>query len=604
MLHRIALCTRSLGLALLLNLPGSSAIAFTEPEDRPVLDPDQSEDNPRSDPDPAPYSLAPFLQAHPDGVLLVNAQLDTGDVDFVEVDLQAGDLLLLSVFEAGLGERHDTGLGVFALGGVNPVEVDDDSAAGFLSGAAVPVSQSGNWQIGVTGFSDPNFAGAHAEASAGLVPYELLIAVLRDPALREESDLDPGPQGSNDTPQTADPLSRTGGLIHASLGPGDLDYFSIVLEEGDRVVASVMDVRTGPLDGGDGELNDPLLALLDPQGGVFALDDDSGAGHLPNRGWTVPAGKGGTWNLVVTGFGDAALAGDHDTAPFDYALAVGVRRACPNVALIITGIVPPSSGHSYVAAALLEGDHYYTDRTVAGRHLLVDIPEPLQCGHWIKTANDDKPSTGESFLEFSVDRSARVWVGFDTRAAAPPDWLGNGFVDTGMILDIEDPDPNQEFVLYRRDYPAGSVVLGGNMATGASFPAGASNYTVVALPFASPSGSLQLFGTGEGGSVQLSVSGVVISVVTGPGATPAQVVAALAAAIDADPTLAALAINALATGNRLETNGDISNVSIADAGLSSAPTAMPGLPGPASALLAAALLLACLAGSAWISKSS
>jgi len=78
-----------------------------------------------------------------------------------------------------------------------------------------------------------------------------------------------------------------------------------------------------------------------------------------------------------------------------------------------------------------------------------------------------------------------------------------------------------------------------------------------------------LTGTAAGGSVSLTVSGQVVSVTTVAGQTAAQVVQALAAAINANPALQAAGVTASAQGNRLVTSGDITAVSISDAGFQS-----------------------------------
>ena len=76
-----------------------------------------------------------------------------------------------------------------------------------------------------------------------------------------------------------------------------------------------------------------------------------------------------------------------------------------------------------------------------------------------------------------------------------------------------------------------------------------------------------LEGQAEGGTVQQTVEGVVISVDTSAGQTAAEVMAALAAAINADPTLTDLGIYAFAVGNALITNGSLGEVIITDPGL-------------------------------------
>ena len=100
-------------------------------------------------------------------------------------------------------------------------------------------------------------------------------------------------------------------------------------------------------------------------------------------------------------------------------------------------------------------------------------------------------------------------------------------------------------------------------------------------------------GFAEGGAVDLTVSGVLISVTTTAGQSAANVIAALVDAINADPTLSAAGISALANASVLTTNGTIDNLVISDPGLSEAMA--PALGPWASALLTSLLLKTALA---------
>jgi spore coat protein A len=80
---------------------------------------------------------------------------------------------------------------------------------------------------------------------------------------------------------------------------------------------------------------------------------------------------------------------------------------------------------------------------------------------------------------------------------------------------------------------------------------------------------LEISGTAAGGSISITLSGVVVTVTTTAGQSASQVAQALASAIDANASLLAAGINATAAGGRVITNGDITSASIADAGLSS-----------------------------------
>jgi cysteine-rich repeat protein len=97
-----------------------------------------------------------------------------------------------------------------------------------------------------------------------------------------------------------------------------------------------------------------------------------------------------------------------------------------------------------------------------------------------------------------------------------------------------------------------------------------------------------LSGTAQGGHVSLTIDGVVVDVTTSPGQTAEQVIAALAAAIESDPTLSAQGISAQANGNVLTTGGTIESSDVADAGF--APP-VPGVSTLAPAAQAALLLL-------------
>ena len=558
-------------------LAAGAAAAFTESEDQPVLDPDGSEDNGSAAPAPIPFDAQAFGVAFPERVVLVRGQLDGGDVDYYAVELQAGELLLAGVL--GSGERDDSLLGVFLPASGSPDAIDDDSGARFFSRLAVPVPAAGSVRVAVSGFGDAAFAGAHQEATGGLVPYGLVLAVAADPASRQEGDLVPGPQGANDSPATADGLPPGGALVRGTLEANDVDFFSLELEVGDRLTAALFDLAPASLTSPAGERNDAILRLFDPTGAPFPAgsDDDAGPGFLPHA--SVDVDQAGTWTVALSGFGDDALIGAHEEGPFPYALVVATDRACPNAADVIASIAPPASGNAYALGNLDGGDHYYTDRFDAGRHVLVDLPPALDCAHWILTANNDKGITSLDHLTFTLNQNARIYVGYDTRATSAPDWLTNEFLDTGTTIDIADPDPTQEFRVYTKNFANGNVTLGGNKAPGAAFPGGGngSNYVVIAQPFVTAD-ILALAGTAAGGSVSVTIAGVLITMPTTFGQSPTDVTEALADAIHANATLQGLGIAGLAHDGSLLVTDPLQSVTIADAGLQQSGTAVPLVP--------------------------
>jgi cysteine-rich repeat protein len=82
---------------------------------------------------------------------------------------------------------------------------------------------------------------------------------------------------------------------------------------------------------------------------------------------------------------------------------------------------------------------------------------------------------------------------------------------------------------------------------------------------------VSFYGIAEGGGVELTVDGVLISVPTTPGQTAGDVAQAVAAAIETDPVLSASGVTAFADGNRVVTTGAIESVTINDPGLSTEP---------------------------------
>jgi hypothetical protein len=187
--------------------------------------------------------------------------------------------------------------------------------------------------------------------------------------------------------------------------------------------------------------------------------------------------------------------------------AVGVATSaaaqCVSPPTLIGAITAPpgSAAGDYVAAFLGIGDAYYTDAAAT----LEAIPPELDCAHWIRTRNADASATDPGFLEFTVLEPVDVYVLYDMRVALqperrPPDWLVTGFSYQHLLVDVDastagPSDVDMEFAVYRRSYPAGSVVLGANGATGADFDGDdgieTSQYVVAvtrpAPPLASPS---------------------------------------------------------------------------------------------------------------------
>ncbi len=91
------------------------------------------------------------------------------------------------------------------------------------------------------------------------------------------------------------------------------------------------------------------------------------------------------------------------------------------------------------------------------------------------------------------------------------------------------------------------------------------------------------FGTASGGSIDLVLDGLPLSITTLLGQSAAIVAANVAAAINADPDLMAAGVTALPQDHRVATNGDLTSLTLNDPGLL---FQVPALSGPALGILA------------------
>jgi len=115
------------------------------------------------------------------------------------------------------------------------------------------------------------------------------------------------------------------------------------------------------------------------------------------------------------------------------------------------------SGEQYTVenGQLANGELVYIDRS----YIFQSVPTDLVGVSYIKTANDDKNSTSDTFLSFDVGQNVTVYVSHDVRIMTKPNWLST-FVDTGWDLVTNDT----AFDVYGKDFVAGAVILGGNKA--------------------------------------------------------------------------------------------------------------------------------------------
>jgi len=191
-------------------------------------------------------------------------------------------------------------------------------------------------------------------------------------------------------------------------------------------------------------------------------------------------GKAQITDASKGGYTYTAAAGLSGTDQFTFKVNDG--KADSNVATVKVTIqaspAPPASlevqnvkvasGRAYVVAqGLKNAVKCYIDRD----YVYGDVPSSLQGAMYIKTANDDKTSKGSQFLTFEVNQDVTVYVAHDNRLAKP-DWL-KSFSATGMAIRTDKP-----FSLFKKDFSAGTVALGGNQTGSIN---SSSMYTVIAV---------------------------------------------------------------------------------------------------------------------------
>ena len=84
----------------------------------------------------------------------------------------------------------------------------------------------------------------------------------------------------------------------------------------------------------------------------------------------------------------------------------------------------------------------------------------------LKTAQADKAAAAADFLQFELTRAARVFVAYDAAAYAIPHWL-RAFAPEKMVFIVDQYGAERPLNVYAREFPAGRVTLGGNLADGA-----------------------------------------------------------------------------------------------------------------------------------------
>lgn len=240
---------------------------------------------------------------------------------------------------------------------------------------------------------------------------------------------------------------------------------------------------------------EPRNASLQTWDPSFALAMGGEVGGI--RGWT------GTLHAV------RIYDRDLSASEIQQSHAAGVTAADPESGLMTD--IQVNSGRTVEKGELVVGAAMYSDRDA----VYEAVPASVLGQEYLLTPNDDKTNGSDDYLTFTLQEDAMVYVGYDDRLTAP-DWLSTWTLTGEKLNDGQDSWVRR---LYRKWYPAGTVVLGGNMQTSQS-----SNYTVIAIAGAAPADpglppSLSAGSITLRGDIQSNVSGAVSVTVNGQSAT-------------------------------------------------------------------------------------
>jgi len=179
-----------------------------------------------------------------------------------------------------------------------------------------------------------------------------------------------------------------------------------------------------------------------------------------SRDYGPPVSLGKVSNYSLSGFEDhkygalTALDTSGNESGFSEEISISIQQPIsPAPDSLISNLSVASNKDYLIESALDNGKKSYIDRS----YTYQNVPDSLKNAHFIVPANDDKSQKDNSFLSLDVNQQVTVYIAFDSRAASAPAWL-DGFSNTGMELISADVP----MILYKKEFNAGTVTLGGN----------------------------------------------------------------------------------------------------------------------------------------------
>ncbi|MFP2924469.1 PA14 domain-containing protein [Pyxidicoccus sp. 3LG] len=126
-----------------------------------------------------------------------------------------------------------------------------------------------------------------------------------------------------------------------------------------------------------------------------------------------------------------------------------------------------ATGRPYTFATAQTGTKLYIDRT----YTVTGLSSRLAGGVLLQAANDDKLYTGTQQVRLRLNSAATVYVAMDRRNTVLPAWLADGswaLTDEHFATNdasATSSNPSTPMKVYAKSVPAGTLVMGGGMAS-------------------------------------------------------------------------------------------------------------------------------------------
>jgi subtilisin-like proprotein convertase family protein len=318
------------------------------------------------------------------------------DIDFFSFTANAGDRVYAATMTSFSASSFDTVLALIASDGTTVIETDDNdgslgTTSSSIAGAVIPTS--GTYYLKVTNFS----------ATAQTRPYHLHVRVQSGSPVAETE--------PNDTLATANPLPASGWVSGSTSATTDVDYFSLTLNAGDTIYASLDLDPTRDNTQWNGQLAIGVFSNF-----ILTVNDTStGSATNPlSEAHFMTVQQAGTYYVVV-------MVPTGGTTIGDYTLSVSVHRAAQQTCTTYTSTdVPkalgPATGLS-TSTVTVPGNPRIADLNVSvnlTHSLMADLDVTLVApgGNEVALFTDIGSAATGGFITMTTT--------FDDEAAMPP----------------------------------------------------------------------------------------------------------------------------------------------------------------------------------------